>query len=49
MARLIVEGQELVVGLSWLEKLGALRGNVRVPPPSAAPPGSEPAPTPAIT
>ena len=31
MARLTVEGPELVVGLSWLEKLGALRGNVRVP------------------
>jgi hypothetical protein len=31
MARLIVEGPELVVGLSWLEKLGAFRGNVRVP------------------
>ena len=31
MARLIVDGPNLVVGLSWLEKLGALRGNVRVP------------------
>ena len=31
MARLTVEGPELVVGLSWLELLGALRGNVRVP------------------
>ena len=31
MARLIIEGSDLVVGLSWLEKLGALRGNVRVP------------------
>ena len=31
MARLIVEGSDLVVGLSWLEKLGAFRGNVHVP------------------
>jgi hypothetical protein len=31
MAELIVEGPELVVRLSWLEKLAALRGNVRVP------------------
>ena len=31
MARLIVEGPDLVVGLSSIEKLGALRGNVRVP------------------
>jgi hypothetical protein len=31
MARLKVDGPDLVVGLSWLEKLGALRGNVRVP------------------
>ena len=31
MARLIVDGPDLVVGLSWLEKLGAFRGNVRVP------------------
>ena len=31
MARLIVDGADLVVGLSWLEKLGALRGDVRVP------------------
>ena len=31
MARLIVEGSDLVVGLSWLEKLGAFRGDVRVP------------------
>jgi hypothetical protein len=31
MARLTVEGPQLVVGLSWLEKLGALSGNVRVP------------------
>ncbi len=31
MARLIVEGPDLVVGLSWLEKLGALRGDVHVP------------------
>jgi hypothetical protein len=28
---LIVEGSDLVVGLSWLEKLGAFRGNVHVP------------------
>jgi hypothetical protein len=32
MAELIVEGPELVVRLSWLEKLAALRGYVRVPP-----------------
>ena len=31
MARLIVDGADLVVGLSWLEKLGAAHGNVRVP------------------
>lgn len=31
MATLAVEGPELVVRLSWLEKLGAFRGNVRVP------------------
>ena len=31
MARLIVDGADLVVGLSWLEKLGAVHGNVRVP------------------
>ena len=31
MATLTVEGPELVVGLSWLEKLGALSGGVRVP------------------
>ena len=31
MARMIVEGPDLVVGLSWLEKLGAFRGDVRVP------------------
>jgi hypothetical protein len=28
---MMVEGQDLVVALSWLEKLGAFRGNVRVP------------------
>ena len=31
MARMIVDGRDLVVGLSWLGKLGAFRGNVRVP------------------
>jgi hypothetical protein len=31
MARLFVDGPDLVVGLSWLEKLGAVHGNVRVP------------------
>jgi hypothetical protein len=31
MARLIIDGPDLVVGLSRLEKLGALRGDVRVP------------------
>jgi len=31
MARLIVDGTDLMVGLSWLEKLGAVHGNVRVP------------------
>jgi hypothetical protein len=31
MATLIVDGADLVVGLSWLEKLGAAHGNVRVP------------------
>jgi hypothetical protein len=31
MAKLIVEGPDLVVGLSSMEKLGALRGDVRVP------------------
>ena len=31
MARVIIDGPDLVVGLSWLEKLGAAHGNVRVP------------------
>jgi hypothetical protein len=31
MAELIVEGPELAVRLSWLEKLAAPRANVRVP------------------
>jgi len=31
MAKLIVDGPDLVVHLSSLEKLGALRGDVRVP------------------
>jgi hypothetical protein len=31
MARLIVDGPDLVVGLSWLEKLGAFHRDVRVP------------------
>jgi hypothetical protein len=31
VARLIVDGPDLVVWLSWLEKLGALHRNVRVP------------------
>jgi hypothetical protein len=31
MARPIVDGADLVAGLSWLEKLGAAHGNVRVP------------------
>lgn len=31
MARLIVDGPDLVVHLSWLEKLGAFRGDVHVP------------------
>jgi hypothetical protein len=31
MATLTIDGPELVVGLSWLEKIGAGRGNVRVP------------------
>jgi hypothetical protein len=31
MARIYVDGPDLVVGLSLLEKLGAFRGNVRVP------------------
>ena len=31
MARLIVDGADLVVELSWLEKLGALHRDVRVP------------------
>ena len=31
MARIFVDGPDLVVGLSLLEKLGAFRGNVRVP------------------
>ena len=30
MAEPIVEGPELVVRLSWLEKLAALRGYVRI-------------------
>jgi hypothetical protein len=31
MAKLLVDGPDLVVGLSWLEKLGAVHRNVRVP------------------
>jgi hypothetical protein len=31
MARVAIEGDELVVRLRWLEKLGAFRSNVRVP------------------
>jgi hypothetical protein len=31
MARLIVDGSDLVVGLSWLERLGAAHKDVRVP------------------
>jgi hypothetical protein len=31
MARLVIESDELVVRLSPLEKLGAARGNVRIP------------------
>jgi hypothetical protein len=31
MARIYIDGSDLVVGLSPLEKLGAFRGNVRVP------------------
>jgi hypothetical protein len=31
MAKLVVDGPDLVVSLSWLEKLGALHRNVRVP------------------
>ena len=31
MATITIEGPELIVGLSWLEKLGVFRGNVRVP------------------
>lgn len=31
MARLIIDSSDLVVKLSWLEKLGAVHGNVRVP------------------
>ena len=31
MARVRYEGDELVVHLGWLEKLGAFRGDVRVP------------------
>jgi hypothetical protein len=44
MARLIIEGSDLVVALSGLERLGALHKDVRVPltpkprPPTYAPP-----------
>jgi hypothetical protein len=31
MAKLLVDGPDLVVGLSWPEKLGAVHRNVRVP------------------
>jgi hypothetical protein len=31
MATLAVEGAELVIRLTWPEKLGSMRGNVRVP------------------
>jgi hypothetical protein len=30
MAKLLVDGPDLVVGLSWLEKVGAVHRNVRV-------------------
>lgn len=31
MPKLFVDGSDLVVGLSWLEKLGAVHRNVRIP------------------
>jgi hypothetical protein len=31
MATITIDGPELIVGLSWLEKLGAFRGEVGVP------------------
>ena len=31
MATLTVEGADLVVGLSWLERIGSVHGNVRIP------------------
>ena len=40
MARLIIDGPDLVVGLSWLEKLGAFRGDVRVPLRAVRSPGT---------
>ena len=44
MADLIVEGDELVVSLSPLEKLAALRGNVRLPIRAVREVAVEPAP-----
>jgi len=48
MARLIVDGADLVVGLSWLEKLGAVHKNVRVPLRAVRSAVAEPDPWPAV-
>jgi len=48
MSRLIVDGTDLVVGLSWLEKLGAVHGNVRVPLHSVRSAVAEPEPWSAV-
>ena len=48
MATLIVDGPDLVVGLSWLEKLGAVHGNVRVPLQAVRSAGAEPQPWDAV-
>jgi len=48
MARLIVDGADLVVGLSWLEKLAAAHKNVRVPLRAVRSAVAEPNPWPAL-
>jgi hypothetical protein len=48
VARLTVEGDELVVGLSALEKLASLRGDLRLPLRTVREVAVEPSPWPAL-
>src|ERR1700735_5710705 len=48
MAKLIVDGPDLVVRLSWLEKLGALHKAARAPLRPAPPAAAEPHPWQAV-